>query len=258
MLDATPAPFSVRVLGRAVAALALTLVLALIPTLSAWIMAAVGSPGTFEPFTAPLYNLLVAAPPLLELAAITFLVHALVRSSGTAYALSMLVAFIAVINHEAQLVTYPPGQIGIPVHVDLSGLAGWSPWSGLLLEMSGLKIALVGLAIALAWWVTPRGTIDRDIERWREAGKRARGGAGLVALAAAGGLVLCASGLHERIVVQGGFLSRAEAQARDASWETRFWPEASPFSLQGGEIEAKVDVDARVAEVVWKLRGVPF
>jgi hypothetical protein len=256
MLDATPAPFPVRVLGRAAAALALTLVVALIPTLAAWIVIAIAAPSTFEPATALLVNLLVVAPALLELGALTFLVHSLVRSSGAAYSLSMLVAFIAVVNNEAQLVSYPPGQIGIPLHVDLSELSGWSPWTGLVLEMTGLKLACVALSIALAWCVTPRGTIDRAIERWRQVGNAARGGAGLLALLTVGMIVSCAARLHERIAVRGGFLSQAEEQAEDAAWEARFWPEAAPFSVQGGEVEAKVDVDARVAEVSWRLRGV--
>lgn len=256
MLDATPAPFAVRVLGRAAAALALTLTLALIPTLSAWIVIGIAAPSTFEPFAALSINLLVAAPALLELGALTFLVHSLLRSSGAAYALSMLLAFIAIVNHEVDIVSYPPGQFAIPVHIHLSELSGWSPWAGLVLEMTGLKLASVALAVALAWWATPRGVIDRTIERWRQAARRARGAAGLFALIAASALVLCTVRLHERIRVHGGFLSRAEEQGQDAAWEARYWREASPFSLRGGEVEARVDVEARVIDVSWKLQGV--
>ncbi|HEY0468604.1 MAG TPA: hypothetical protein VGC79_30625, partial [Polyangiaceae bacterium] len=193
ILDATPAPFRVRILGRAAAALVLTLVLALLPTLSAWIVIAIAAPSSFEPNNALLINLLVAAPALLEIGAITFFVHALVRASGTAHALSMLVAFMTIVNYETGIVSYPPGQIGMPLHVDLSELSGWSPWLAPVLEMASLKLGCVALAVALAWWVTPRGIIDRPLARFREVSKRARGEAGLLAAAAAAVIVLSAT-----------------------------------------------------------------
>jgi hypothetical protein len=256
MLDATPAPFRVRVLGRAAAALSLTLILALLPTLSAWAVGALAAPGSFELWNAPLINLLIAAPALLEIAALTFLVHALVRSAGTAYSLSMLVAFMMIVNHEVGIVSYPPGQLGVPLHIDLSELGGWSPWLAPVLELASLKSACVALAVAAAWAVTPRGAIDRAVERWRQAGQRTRGGAGFMAVAAIAVIVVVATRLHERIVVRAGVLSKAEQQAQDADWEARFWREATPFATDGGEVDAKIDVAAGVAQVDWKLRGV--
>ncbi|KYG09926.1 hypothetical protein BE21_15220 [Sorangium cellulosum] len=256
MIDATPAPLGTRVIGRAVAALALTLVMALTPTLSAWIVTGLTIPASFEPWDALLVNALVAAPALLELGAITFLVHALVRSSGTAYAASMLVAFIALVNHEIDIVSYPPAQVGIPVHVALSELAGWSPWIVTVLEMGILKLSCVGLGVALAWLAYPRGTALRMVERWRGAAQQLAQGAGALAALSLIAIASSATLLREQIVVQSGFASKSEENAADAAWETRFWKEASAFSVEGGEVEAKVEPSARAARVSWKLRGV--
>jgi len=256
MIDATPAPLGTRVIGRAVAALALTLVMALTPTLSAWIVTGLTVPASFEPWDALLVNALIAAPALLELGAITFLVHALVRSSGTAYAASMLIAFIALVNHEIDIVSYPPAQVGIPVHVALSELAGWSPWIVLVLEMGALKLSCVGLAVALAWLAYPRGTALRTVERWRGAARQLAQGAGALAALSVVAIAASAALLHEQIIVQGGFASKSEENADDAAWEARFWREASTFSVEGGEVEAKIEPSARTARVHWRLRGV--
>ncbi|WP_437966318.1 hypothetical protein WMF04_43070 [Sorangium sp. So ce260] len=256
MIDATPAPLGTRVLGRAAAALVLTLVMALTPTLAAWIVTGLTVPASFEPWDALLVNALVAAPALLELGAITFLVHALVRSSGTAYAASMLVAFIALVNHEIDIVSYPPAQVGIPVHVALSELTGWSPWVAPVLEMGILKLSCVALAIALAWLAYPRGTALTMVERWRGAAQQLAQGAGALAALSVVAIASSAILLHKQIVVQGGFASKSDENAADAAWEARFWEEASTFSVEGGEVEAKIEPSARTARVSWKLSGV--
>jgi hypothetical protein len=62
--------------------------------------------------------------------------------------------------------------------------------------------------------------------------------------------------LHEHIVVQGGYASQSEENAADAAWEARFWKEAAPFSVQGGEVDAKIEPSTRTARVTWKLRNV--
>ncbi|KYF49846.1 hypothetical protein BE08_46175 [Sorangium cellulosum] len=256
MIDATPAPLGTRVLGRAAAALVLTLAMALTPTLSAWIVTGLTIPASFEPWDALLVNALVAAPALLELGAITFLVHALVRSSGTAYAASMLVAFIALVNNEIDIVSYPPAQVGIPVHVALSELSGWSPWLAPVLQMGALKLGCVGLAVALAWLAYPRGTALRMVERWRGAAQQLAQGAGALAALSLIAIASLAALLHEKIVVQSGFASKTEENGADAAWEARFWKEASAFSVEGGEVEAEIEPSARTAHVHWKLRGV--
>ncbi|WP_437711625.1 ABC transporter permease [Sorangium sp. So ce448] len=256
MIDATLAPLGTRVVGRAVAALLLTAVMALAPTLSAWIVTGLTLPSSFEPWNALLVNALVAAPALLELGAITFLVHALVRSPGTGYAASMLAAFIALVNHEIDIVSYPPAQLGIPVHVALSELSGWSPWLLPVLEMGVLKLSCVGLAVALAWLAYPRGTALRRIDRWRGAARQLAQGAGALAALSLFAIACSSTILHEQIVVQSGFASKSEENAADAAWEARFWPEASAFSVEGGEVEAKIAPSARTAHVRWKLRGV--
>ena len=256
MLDTAPAPLGTRVLGRALAALGLTFVLALLPTLSSWIVVALTVPATFEPWTALLVNALVAAPPLLELGALTFLVHALVRSSGTAYALSMLVAFIALLNHELDIVSYPVAQVGVPIHVALSEFSGWKPWLAPVLEMGALKASVVAFTLALAWLAHVRGTAITWRARWLDATQRLRQGAGVLGVVSLAALVVWAALLRERIVVQAGFASKSEQNAADAAWERRFWTEASPFSVEGGRVEAKVHPSERAARIVWDLRGV--
>ncbi|WP_394832592.1 hypothetical protein LVJ94_39420 [Pendulispora rubella] len=256
MIDATPAPLGTRVLGRALAALGLTFVLALLPTLSNWIVVGLTVPSTFEPWTALLVNALVAAPPLLELGALTFLVHALVRSSGTAYALSMLVAFIALLNHELDIVSYPVAQVGVPVHIALSEFSGWSPWLGPVLQMACLKMSVVAFTIALAWLAHARGTAITWLARWRDAARRLRQGAGLLGMASFAAFVVCTVLLRDRIVVQSGFASKTEQNASDAAWEKSFWAEASPFSVEGGRVEATIHPSERSARITWQLRGV--
>lgn len=92
----------------------------------------------------------------------------------------------------AEIVAYPPGQVGIPFHFALSELSGWAPWLPAVLETAGLKLASVTLAIAIAWAAMPRGVIDRASERWTEAGRRLRGGAGALAVVAAAGMATSA------------------------------------------------------------------
>ena len=77
--------------------------------MSAWTVLLLAAP-SFELWTPLVAHMLVALPALLELCAITFLIHSLVRAAGTAHALSMLAAFIAIVNHETGIVTYQPGQ----------------------------------------------------------------------------------------------------------------------------------------------------
>ncbi|MCG8423584.1 MAG: ABC transporter permease [Proteobacteria bacterium] len=255
LVDATPVPLGVRVIGRAMAALALTLALALTPTLTAWIVVLLAVPASFEPWNALLFNALVVAPALLELAALTFLTHSLVRSAGLAYVLSMLLVFVAVVNHEIDVVAYPPAQIGIAVHVALGELTGFSPWIAPVLVMGSLKLACVGLAVALAWFVYPRGTALTVLGRVRAGLGRTRR-AGVVAGVSLSVIVLCAIVLHERIVVQGGFAPRSQQDASDAAWEKRFWHDASEFSVQGGQVEAEIDPVEGVARVNLTVHGV--
>jgi hypothetical protein len=253
--DVSPAPLYVRVCGRALAVLGLTFALAVTPTVSAWIVMLLAAP-SFEPWAPLLANTLIAAPALLELCAITFAIHALVRSTGTAHALSMFAAFIAIVNHETGMVTYPPGRVGIPAPVALSALPGWSAWIAPVLTLDALKLSCVALSIAVAWLSYPRGTALHLRDRARAALKRLRGGAGLLAAASVSAIVLLLSVLHTQLVEHGGYSSKAQEEASDAAWESRFWREEAPFTVAGGEVRARISPEARSADVTWSLLGV--
>jgi hypothetical protein len=256
IIDALPAPLGTRVVARALAASALTVVLALTPSLSAWIVTALTVPESFAFWTPLELNALVAAPALLEICGLTFCIHALLRSAGTAHALSMLVAFIVLINHEVGLVSYPPAQIGVPVHIALSELTGWAPWLAPVLALDAFKLGVFGASVALAWAVYPRGAALRPSGFLRQLRRRLAGGAGVLALASVAVLVLVARVLDERLVVLGGFSTPATQRAEDAAWEKEFWNGASTFSVEGGEVRARIDVEGRRAEVDWRLVGV--
>lgn len=256
MVDAAPAPLRIRVLGRALAVSALTVGFSLVPTLSAWIVMALEVRESFNAWDPFVFNLLVASPALLELAACTFFIHALVRSAGTAYALSMLVAFIAILNHELVLVPYPPAQLGLPAPIELSELAGWSPWVWPVLAADAFKFGIVVLFVAVAWLVWSRGTAVRGLERLRALFARGRGGAGAFAAAGAVGVFAFGALLHDRLAVRGDYASPVEKDTADAAFERRFWSEAAGFSVQGGDVRADINPFTRSARVRWKLEGV--
>ncbi|MET0341379.1 MAG: ABC transporter permease [Polyangiales bacterium] len=256
LIDATPAPLGVRLLGKAVAALGITTIVALLPTVSAWIVLALVVPGSFAVWDPLLINLFSGAPALLELGAFTFLTHALVRPVGTAHALAMFAAFVAVVNHELELVSYPPAQFGIPAHLALSELAGWAPWLPSVAALDALKLSTVALMLALAWLAEPRGTALTSRLRLIAAAQRARGVAGVLACVALGGLVLSVSWLHEGLVVRGGYLTPHEERAERGAWETQFAPTAAAFAARGGEVAVTIDPEARRARASWTLQGV--
>ena len=254
--DATPAPLGSRVVGRALAAAALTLVLILIPVVPVWMVPALAVPEAFSLLDPLLYFGVVFAPALLELCAVVLLAHALIRHAGTAHAVGIIGAFVMVVNHEVGVVSYPPAEVGIPPHVALSEFTGWTPWLGYVATANLFKLAVaVGIA-ALAWIAWPRGTALTLPLRWRAAVGRSSTGAGALAAAA----VVLATGihavLHQQLVTVGGYRSAAAQTAADAAWETRWWAEAAPFRLSGGEVNVFVDPAARRATARWRLDGV--
>lgn len=126
MFDALPAPIWLRPFARALAVIATTVLLSLLPGAAAVLVTALALPAALDLGDALLYQLLVMAPPLLELGLLSFVVHALCRRAGVAYSVSMLLTFILVVNHELGMADYPLYQVGIPVHLQLSGLTGWA------------------------------------------------------------------------------------------------------------------------------------
>ncbi|MBK1648026.1 ABC transporter permease [Rhabdochromatium marinum] len=256
MFDATPAPAFVRLLGRLVAVFALTLILALLPGIGALLTTALIAPASLN-LTIPLgYQLLVLAPALLELAAVTVLLHALIRAPGPAYAASVLAAFVMVVNYETNLISYPPLQIGIPVHITLSGLTGFSPWLEQVVLSGAFKGALVILLLALAAAVTPRGTETGWSMTWPLFRQRIRGTAGVVAGGAMLVLLLLSVVLHQGYRVKGSLEPLAVSLAKDARWEQHWLAAPAPFSVTGGNLVLRLDLGARSLEGHWTITGV--
>lgn len=255
LIDATPAPLGVRVLASGFGTLVITLAFALIPTLSAWLVMALSLPAGFDFATPPLYNVLVATPALLELAAATFLVHSAIRSPGTAHALSMFVAFVAVVNHEIGIVSYPPGEVGIPAHIVLSEFSGFAPWLAPLAVLDLFKLSLALTAVALSWSIYVRGTALTSRARLRHFIARLRGAAGVLATGAS--LAVLGSGLllHDQLVTKGNYKSAQERKLEDADWEKDLWARAIPFRVAGSNAEITISPETAEAHVVLELLG---
>ncbi len=254
--DATSAPVGTRVVGRALASLCLTLAFALTPLLAVWIVTALTLPEAFSlAQPAPFFGLLLA-PALLEITALVFLAHALIRHAGAAHAASVICAFIIVVNHELAVTTYPPAEFGVPVHATVSEFASWGPWMTHVLTADLFKLAVVVVLLALAWLAWPRGTALTVPLRWRVALGRVPTGAGV--LAATGAVLAFGvhAVLHEQFVTLGGYQSEASETAEDADWETRWWALATPFSTAGGEAVVDVDPERGTATARWRLEDV--
>lgn len=256
IVGAAPAPFVVRLGGRAIAAAGLTISMMIVPIVACYVVTGIGAPSSFAFGTPPLYFLLVYAPALLELGALTVLCHALFKSSSVAYSVSVFLTFILVVNHELSLVTYPLAEIGLPGHVRLSALVGWAPWLPLAGSQALFKLGVVLLLTGVAWLWWSRGYVDHWTDRWREAARRLRGGASVTV---ASGLVIMAGSAavaYDGLVVRGDYETKATKDAARAAWEKR-WLEAPPrFEVEGGEVDASVDPSQRTAEAWWVLRGV--
>jgi len=253
-VDVMPAPLGCRVLGRVLAAFILTGILALAPTLSAWMIMLIAAPAG-ESYLDPLWlNALTLAPALLEICALTLLAHALLRNAGAAYALSMIIAFIAVINHEVGLVAYPPAQFGVPAHLSLSALAGWSPWLANVSVTGVFKLTLVGIVVGLVWLVWQRGTDWRWWQRWLAARQRY---AAMGMIASSGLLAsVIALQLHYRLISAGEFQSSHQQIAEATGWEQHWWQQAGAFTVTGGKVAIQVEPSAQTAKANWLLHGV--
>lgn len=255
MFDATPAPNSVRLAGRAVAALVVGLVCVAIPAAGTILVGLLTTPEA-----AILLPLLhqggVLLPAILELAAITLLLHALIRHPGTAHAAAILAAFIMVVNFEVGLVNYPPHQIGRGVGIALSGLSGFAPWVEKLIASDAFKLALAATLVALAAVVTRRGCDAGWRSRLGQWRRGLFGGPGLAVVAGIVALAGCSAWLQQRYVVEGGYQTRDQELAGDADWERRWLPAAAEFSVAGGEVLLQVVPASRELRGHWTLDGV--
>lgn len=215
----------------------------------------IGAP-SWEMVNTLLFQLLLTTPPLLEIAAFTLLIHGLIRNSGTAYAVSMMVGFIAIVNHEVNLIAYPPGQIGIPAHISLSSITQWQPWLEFLLTIDMLKINLVGLLAALAWAIWPRSSDLSFSLRLTKMSYRLRQKAGVLALGSLFFLGFANILLYDKLVLTGDYQTLSTQNQTDAEWEKYWWDKASEFTVAGGDVKIKLVPNHRSVEVIWKIYGV--
>ncbi|WP_413662053.1 ABC transporter permease [Microbulbifer sp. CNSA002] len=256
MLSATPAPDYTRLFGVALTVFAMTVLLALLPGLSGIIAVLLTAPASVDIVQAFTYQLLIVTAPLLELSMMVLLVHALFRHAGFAYSMSMFVTFILVLNHELELVHYPPYEVGITAHIQLSALSGWEPWIGYLLALDGFKVALALLMIGLAALLIPRGLDSRMSQGFALIRSRLMAPQGALVACSALFLLGLGSVLGDRLVVQGGYQSPEQLKQEDALWESYWLPKASGFEVSGGELNINIDPDNQTVEGEWLLHKV--
>lgn len=253
IMAATPVPSYVQALSCALAVAIMTVLMAMVPGIAGAIVVLLSGAGGLPLPSALMYQLLVVAPPMLEIAMIAFIVHALIRRSGLAYAASMLITFFLILNHELELVQYPPLEVGIAAHIQLSALDGWAPWLDYLLALDGYKLALAGLLAAIGGLFMPRGHDSRLARGLAAIRSRLTGPVGGLLAVAVVALVVLGGTLHKGLVEQGGYQSATEAQAEDAAWETEALPKAFGYEVAGGDLSLVVDSRQRLARGTWQL-----
>lgn len=253
MLQATPAPVWLRLLGRVTCVLITTLMLALVPGMASLLISAITAPDSVAPGFVLIYQGLVFAPPLLELAMLTVLVHALIRRAGLAYATSMLLTFFLVLNHELGLVSYPPYEMAIPGHVALSGLTGWAPWLPFLTTLASWKLAGCLVLVAIAALTLPRGPQRRRLVDMRQ---RLVGVPAVLLAAGVIGMLGSGAVLHRQLVERGDYQSAGQARAERAAWEQRWLAGAGAWQVAGGRLRLRVDSQHRRVEGHWTLDAV--
>ncbi len=238
------------------AAFGMTALLCAIPAVGGLIVTAVGAFDAIRidlPFT---FVGLILLPSMLEICALTVVAHALIRHTGAAYAASIFLAFVAVVNHELGVVEYPPLQFGIPPHVAPSEVVGWAPWLAGVLVADALKIGCVVAVVGASWLVWRRGCALRWRDRVRDLARRCAGSAGATVAVGAVVVAVAAVVLYGRLVEHGEFQAVNDALADDAAWERERWHEAAPYTLTGGHVAARLDPVERFGSVDWELRGV--
>ena len=258
MVAVTPAPLGVRLLGRAVAALVVTLLITLVPAASGYVVVGLFTPGGWSVATPFLHSLLVYGPALVQVCALTMALHALVRHAGAAHGLVMVAVFMVVVAEDSSLVTYPPAQLALPIppRISLSELVGWAPWLPLASAQAALKLSVFVFVLGLAWLVWPRALVDSPRQRASIVARRLRqgGAATLLSVAIIAGALL-ATLLHQRLVVAGEYQSGQTRDAQGAAWERNWLGRATPLSVEGGEVRIRVDPANRTVRGTWRIKG---
>ncbi len=259
MFDVAIAPYWLRLFARAVTVIVVAAILSLVPSLSALIATVLVAPQYLDIVFYLNFQLLLIAPSQIEMALIVLLVHTLIRRTGLAYAMSMFVIFILIVNHELELVTYPPLEVGIPGRTNFSPLTGWAPWAGYLLTLDVFKLALGGLVVAAAGVLLPRGFDSRLQHGFRQVRARIAGPSGVLAVLAVVALVGTGLLLQNQLIEEGGYQVAQAERAEDAAWEKRWFPDetnSSSFSVEGGDLRLTIDRETRAINGHWRLRQV--
>ncbi|MEM6274367.1 MAG: hypothetical protein AAF735_03910 [Myxococcota bacterium] len=256
ILAVAPAPLYVRVLGKTLAAFALTLIFCSLPLLAGYSVTLLAAPTSFAPTLPLVYFGLAYAPALFEVCGFVVLAHAVFRGAGAAHTFAMLGAFIIVLNSELGLVTYPPAKFGVPPHVSFSELDGVWPWLTMLFTSGLFKCGLALLTTAFAWLVWPSEWVDTWVGRLRLMRARLWGEASLLLFGSCLIVIALGSVLHTQLVERGGYMSASQEEALEARWEKRWLQHADAFEVDGGDVMMHVDPEARMVRSVWQIHGV--
>lgn len=176
MIDSAEAPLAVRLSGQIAALVILLAGLSLGPGLSLITLQLVTPDVPAKGLDAFVFSLSVMLPAIIEMACPALLLHALIRSAGLACALSLFLVFFVVASHEAQLIHHPLISFGLPPHVLLSELSGWSPWAPAIATTTACKLALCAMLLALVWAILPWGTDLGMRARFGQVFRQARPG----------------------------------------------------------------------------------
>ncbi len=256
LIACTPAPLLVRVTGKWIAALVLTVAVTCIPMAAGYLVVALAAPSSLSLSTPPIFWIVAYVPALLELAGITIALHACIRRPGPAHALSMVAAFAFVLSNELQLTTYAPAKLGIPAALTMSELVGLSPFLGWLTAAAVFKLMLFTLAGVVAWIAWRRDVESTLALRVRVAAARLRGPAGVVATVVVAGIVGMLALFERQLVDSGQYEPATATRAAAASWERAWAAQGGPVELRGGAVSVTVEPQEQTASVVWTLHQV--
>ncbi len=254
MLSATPAPSYVQAFAITISVAVITLLLALIPGISGIVVVLLTAPSGLEVTQALSYQALIVLPPLLELSMMVLLVHALFRHAGVAYSMSMFVTFILVLNHELELVHYPPYEMGITAHIKLSALTGWSAWLDYLIALDTFKLSLAITMAGIASILIPRGLDSRLAKGAQQLRTRLLGPQGAVVILALITLFISGNKLEQKLVVEGDYASTEQEKHEDALREAMWRDTAGKFAVQGGTVELHIMPKQRAVMGKWQLQ----